>query len=1507
MIVRWKPLLVLSGVFAVIAVVGIAAIAWTLVPRGSKDILPAARAERVAGKFEKAKIHYQRALQLDGKNPAIHEEMASMFAEWARQAPAAKKSELSAWRIASLEEAAKYGAKLYEPRRQLLAAALDLDEPAESIRWAKQLLTVEGNHADAHFALANEALDLRTPDTSEAKRELAALEKAKAAPARLLSIQARLARATGDTAGLTAALTQSRTLTLPADANVLDRTAMVRLRALDVETTEDVPTLAKRVEALQTETRALAALPEIAPNRIMRLSLLLEHVQKSLMMLAAKGDKQARSGVEKLVDSVEQDVEAIFQRSLATASKTDLQVYLVYADHLRFRGKRDECFKVVAEGLKSPLAKLPVSNEVVMGLHSVAIEAALSDEKDPERFAKASDHIKELIASTLPRYQGLGHLFQGSIELEQSGVSTVVNEAGVPVKDRPAPQPKLRVSALNHLKLAAEQLDTLVEAQARYGVALILSQELGLGRQYLQNAMRLGNAEPQFQVWAAWSMVQAGYPEEAEPVVNHLLNELANGRVSRDLEGTLHLLSGEIHQSRHTPDELKNAQADYARSYNGKKTPPAVQLRMAQIDVELNQPEQALKRIDRLRATGQGNSSAEHLAIMILLRMGKPKEAHEALAAARAKMPDSDDLVGLEAALYARDNKAKEADKVLTEYLARYPEHVSVILMRAQVLSDMMHDDDAARKLLVDAAERSDNSAPFVQLALLDLKRKDHPAVSATIAKIRARWKEAAAADLLEAQLALDQGNLAAASASFDAALKKDPANKIVQFWKAQLDTRLGAPGEAAKAFETLSVEGSSKQLETGFTIASASKAALANLSLQSGDVDDAIRRFESLRTGGGVAELAREDRWQLVKAYVAKSNWPAARKEIAGLLNDPKNPPTSNERVRAANFYRLNTEDAGASALIDFILKSDPGNSAAVMTRASMLAEAKRMKEAAKVVRDALNVKQDAKPPVILYLLLAALENDIAPTPEGAKRSLAALEEGLVAHPDSMDLVREKYKALVPISGADAAVAFVESIAKKDDTGATQRLLADIYRQRQDFTKAEQVLTELAAKSPRDPSLAAVLVRTIAIQAVTAGAHNDRDRERACNDKVEILLREDRKQFPNELIFCEEECELAVRRGDVARALVIANEAEKINKSSPVAPLLKAKLFTAQGRTADAADAYAAALRLNPGLTDVRLLHAQARLQLGETDTALLEAKAVLQADPNRAAALMLEARALSEPGSSAAHQAEAVVILTTALKAQPRLAEATHLLAEIQVRQRRRDLAVATLRQGLEAVPDDGIGISQLIQLLATPSRPGAEPDPADMKAAAELAQKIEASDKTGGLTLAVSVGYHKAEQLEAARVAVEKAAAKLDSPVVHLNYGDILLALADRVQGEASKAYVRQAVEQYDKVLSVQANSLEALNNKAWCLHNYLGESKQALEVTTSVLRRVDPTTLPGEFFDTLGAIQEAVGKPRDAEDSYSKGLRKSPRSSHVELPHGQIDCGRQDARRQGPSLP
>ena len=68
MTVRWKPLFILSGLFFVVAVLGVIAMAWTLVPKSAQGVLKQARAAAAAGRFEDAEIHYKQALQFEAKS-----------------------------------------------------------------------------------------------------------------------------------------------------------------------------------------------------------------------------------------------------------------------------------------------------------------------------------------------------------------------------------------------------------------------------------------------------------------------------------------------------------------------------------------------------------------------------------------------------------------------------------------------------------------------------------------------------------------------------------------------------------------------------------------------------------------------------------------------------------------------------------------------------------------------------------------------------------------------------------------------------------------------------------------------------------------------------------------------------------------------------------------------------------------------------------------------------------------------------------------------------------------------------------------------------------------------------------------------------------------------------------------------------------------------------------------------------------------------------------------------
>ena len=126
------------------------------------------------------------------------------------------------------------------------------------------------------------------------------------------------------------------------------------------------------------------------------------------------------------------------------------------------------------------------------------------------------------------------------------------------------------------------------------------------------------------------------------------------------------------------------------------------------------------------------------------------------------------------------------------------------------------------------------------------------------IAKIRSRWKEAATSDVLEAQLALKRGQPAEAIEHFDAALKKDPENKIVQYWKAQLDGQNGAVAEATKSLEAIVKNKPIKEVDAGTTLMSAAQSALASLSLRTGA---STTRSAGSRSSSAATRTARSAR----------------------------------------------------------------------------------------------------------------------------------------------------------------------------------------------------------------------------------------------------------------------------------------------------------------------------------------------------------------------------------------------------------------------------------------------------------------------------------------------------------------------------------------------------------------------------------------------------------------------------------------------------------------------
>jgi Tfp pilus assembly protein PilF len=1472
MSVRWKPLIVLSGLFLIIAVVGLLAITMDLAPAGASEILPRARSEWKAGRYSNAQIHFLRALQKDPRNAKIHEELARLYAEWAEREPA-KRASLRAERLSSLADAAKYG-KNAEPRRQLLLDALAHDDASQCALWAKKLLEVDAQAPDAHYALAIAALEGSSPDPKEAAEHLAVCQGREPERPRTQWVAARLAPIAGQPDAVPAILDRARSLTPESCRDATDRMALLNLRKLDALAATDPETLPARCTALISLARAFSESDEANADGLVAVGRQLGQVSKHVQQVRAAAKGQV-PGLDATDSELATLGETCFRKALEGSSAADLRVYQEYAEHLLGREQRGRCLELVNAALKQPAATLPAWADTVMQLREIAIRAALLDSQDPKRFAGAEPHIQELMKSPSAEHQAIGHLFQGVIELDRSGLVGAPSTA----TSGGSGDARLRQSALNHLKIAAAGLPKVATAQALYGVALLLTGEPALGRQYLLGARGLPNLEPRYQLWCAWAMVQAGYPEEAESDVRSLLSGLADGRTPRELEPSLRLLVGEIHQARHTPDDLRRAREAYQQAIAaGQPTTPALELRLAQIDVMLQEPDKGLERIARLRSRGEGGPEAEHLAVLILSDQKKDGEARQVLDAARKQYPDSGELAGLDAALWLKQEKPEEADRCLAAYLKTHPNDQDVLQLRARLLADTLKRPDEARALLLASAETAETSSPLVQLALIDLGRGDFAAVSQTIAKIRGRWKEAAAADLLDAQLALAQKDPKQALRHLDEALKKDPSNKLALFWKAQLDDKAGASAEAAKIYESLVRDRPVKELDEGLSLATAANWALATLALENRDADAAITRLEGLLKEGLDANLARPVRWQLVAARASHGQWATARKDMEALLKEPAT--TIEERVRAANFYRLNGETDLAAKLLDGVLQEQPANSPAVAIRAFLLAE-KQPREAAAVIRKAIAAGEQ---PPSLYLMLAAIENMTPPMTDALKRATAVVDQALAVHPDSIELVQARFRLLRLAGDAPGALAFIEQKAKDDPKGQYRRLLVDIHRDEARYDKAEAIVRELLKESPRDGVLAAMLVRLVALRAIDASTRGDRAAEQALNAETAGLIRRFRAEFPDNPAFPQAEAELAARCGQLDRALALTQEIDALDQTSPVGPTLRAQIAAARGWAQGVAQEYAEAVSRAPRRADLRLALGESSLAVGKTDEALRQADWLLQADAEQPGAVLLKARALSrQPGTAEkvrARRAEAIETLRASIKDRPTFSAAYHQIAEIQLLEGARADAAMTLQEALRAVPDDTAGLTLAIQVLTEPRPDGAAPTAQELEQAEALATQYAGSDQSGNLALAAAMGFHKAGQLDRAMPWAEKAASRLDTWVVHLNYGDLLLSKAEATADpQTARRLFEQADAEYDRVLKLQANSIEAVNNKAWILHQYLDRASEALALCQDLLKRVDPTTLPPDFYDTLGSIHEALHHPREAEAAYTEGLRRA----------------------------
>ena len=630
MTVRWKPLIILSGLFLVVAIGGLMAFAFAMGSGSAEEMLAQARAAREADKFENAEVYYKQALQARPTDAAIHEELAGLYREWPATLAPDRRREREGERLRHLLDAAKYDKAALEPRKALLAEALLGSDQGEQLHWARQVVALDGDDVDARYVVAAVALAEEPANVSEARVNLDRLQELAPDRDRTAWIAARLAVETRDDATLKTVLDDADAAGASADGDPIDRICRLNLLALALEHRPADAGVDPLVGAIRAQVAGLIERVEDSRSRIVELAAVSQRTRAALVRIDAARADGRWSPIAEAVD-------AGFARVTADDG-AGLWIYRAYAEHLNLQEQYARSLDVVTKALDSPAAKGAGVADEVSRLRQAAVKAALADTSDDRRYVKAEPHIEALIASTNEYQSGLGHLFQGAIDLERSGL---IGAAGRPIGGADVTSKQTLTEARDHLKEAVTKLPHLATARALYGIALTLCNEPSLGRQYLVDANRIADLEPRYRVWAAWSLLQAGYPEEARPIVSGMLALIDRGQAPAELSPTLKLLEGEIARSRRSPQDLALARAAYAEAGADGSVAPSVALRLAELTIATEGPEPGLAQLDAIRKEGKGGPEAEHLAVATLVGLGRDAESRAALDEARRRYPDS--------------------------------------------------------------------------------------------------------------------------------------------------------------------------------------------------------------------------------------------------------------------------------------------------------------------------------------------------------------------------------------------------------------------------------------------------------------------------------------------------------------------------------------------------------------------------------------------------------------------------------------------------------------------------------------------------------------------------------------------------------------------------------------------------------------------------------------------------------------------------------------------------
>jgi putative PEP-CTERM system TPR-repeat lipoprotein len=768
-------------------------------------------------------------------------------------------------------------------------------------------------------------------------------------------------------------------------------------------------------------------------------------------------------------------------------------------------------------------------------------------------------------------------------------------------------------------------------------------------------------------------------------------------------------------------------------------------------------------------------------------------------------------------------------------------------------------------KKVLDEVKVEDIADPKAAATILALRGNAHLALRQG-AEARASLEKALAAKPDHAEALLGQARLAASEQQIDAAhalvekaLAADP--KIADGWmlKGDLFRAQGKPAEAAAAYQKL-VEFQADHV--------GAQLALASMEIADAKYDEAAKRLEEVRKRNPNNPMATYFR-ALIE--FRRNNHQAARDLVQQVLKIAPNHLPSNVLAGAVEFALGSHEQA--QARLRFVVERAPSNVYARRLLIASLSRTGQTQKAQELLDSTLKVAPNDAGVLALAGEVQMQLNEFAKAREYFEKA-AAIDPKSSAMRTGLGLSR------LASGETDRATADLES-ASLLDAGKTRAdvLLISTHLQRRNFDLALKAAENLIKKQPENPlghNLKAAayigkkdlpaarksLEHALSLQpayfpAIANLAQLDLQAgdPKAARKRFEDLIEKDRRNSQALLALAG----LGSRVG--ATPAEIGGWLEAARKASPGAmqPLMMLTRFHLQsGDAKKALEVTEQALASAPESPEILDLAGQVQLAAGDRNRALATYGKLVTAQPQSPTALfkLAAAQLATENVSGAA------TTLRKAIGLRPDFAEAQVLLAELEVRSKR---------------PQVALQIAQTLQKQHSSSPVGWVLEGDVLMADKKSVQAAKAYETAhgmakGGTTL---VKLHAA--LAQSGRGQDGEARLTEWLKQNANDLPVRVYLAE-VYLKSSR--YKAAIDQYEILQRAQPDNILVLNNLAWCYQQL--KDKRAIETAemAAKLRPDNPAVM-----DTLGLILVEMGDAKRGVELLAKATAGAPKSPEI----------------------